>query len=319
MRRGKKMKPFKTVPCKLRHQTVPENIGDIIYGRRYTYDFANDSVPEWYENSNRPEHLFDYHYHEFMEILVVHSGKMRIISDFGKFTLKEGEILIVNCNEVHAGFFYAPEVSVDYTFLHINLELVSDLLSASIKGKVEKLLMGTAKAKNHINEKTVGYDALMDTVIRAQERYAGENNELSPLMQLAGAIEIISELERFNIIYSTKKNIRMKDKDFSVHVLNYIQSNSAKKITTQTASRFFMYDECQFCRLFKKHFAVSFTDFLNSYRIRMACCYNISDKSMTIDDIAKSVGYDNYSYFCRNFKKYIGKSPKEFFFENTDD
>ena len=227
------MKPFKTVPCKLRHQTVPENIGDIIYGRRYTYDFANDSVPEWYENSNRPEHLFDYHYHEFMEILVVHSGKMRIISDFGKFTLKEGEILIVNCNEVHAGFFYAPEVSVDYTFLHINLELVSDLLSASIKGKVEKLLMGTAKAKNHINEKTVGYDALMDTVIRAQERYAGENNELSPLMQLAGAIEIISELERFNIIYSTKKNIRMKDKDFSVHVLNYIQSNYEKKITTQ--------------------------------------------------------------------------------------
>ncbi|MBQ8758106.1 MAG: AraC family transcriptional regulator [Clostridia bacterium] len=26
--------------------------------------------------------------------------------------------------------------------------------------------------------------------------------------------------------------------------------------------------------------------------------------------------FDNYSYFCRNFKKYMGKSPKEFFFNN---
>lgn len=313
------MKPFKTIPCKLRHQTTPENIGDIIYGRRYTYDFGSGCVPEWYENSNRPEHLFDYHYHEFIEILIVHSGKMRIVADFGKFTLKMGEILIINCNEVHAGFFYGPEENVDYTFLHINLEFVLDFLSASVKGKFEKLLMGTAKAKNHINEKTAGYDVLMDTVLRAQDRYAGENKELSHLIQLAGAIEILSVLDDFNIIYATKKNTRMKEKDFSIHVLNYIQSNYTKKITTQTVSRFFAYDESQFCRLFKKHFAVSFTHFLNSYRIKMACCYNISDKSMTIDDIAKSVGYDSYSYFCRNFKKYIGKSPKEFFFENTDD
>lgn len=308
-------------PTILRHEPVPKlgfkNINeDTLCSERFIYDFDNNSFPAWYIRSNYPNYMFDYHYHEHIEIILLNEGKIKISSDFGKFTLKAGEILVANRNEVHSGFFYDNIKSlVDYTVVTINIRSLANQPNPTVNKIFKNLIVGKMKVKNHIMPNTDGYDELREVIFRTGEYY---RKQMSAFLQIGLAMEIFAAMEDCGVIYTTKIEAKTKDKDFSVHVLNYVQSNYKDKITTKTASSFFAYDEAQFCRIFKKHFNMTFIGFLNFYRIKMACCYSISDKSITIEDIAKEVGYDNYSYFCRNFKKHTGKTPKEFFHNSVD-
>lgn len=302
---------------KLRHELEVSGL-DILHVLKYRYDFDNNIFPEWYVYYNYPNHMFDYHYHEALEIIFLKEGRIKVIGDFGTFILKKGDILIANCNEVHSGFFEKMSKElVDYTAVLIDVRRLFDLSTHTAKDMLKKLLMRNIAAKNHITSSMDGHEDLKSIIQRVEKYYDSGNLLDSELLKTGLATELLAVMELSGIFYKTKTDPKTKDKDFSAHVLNYVQANYKEKISTKTASSFFAYDEAQFCRLFKKHFNMTFIEFVNFYRIKIACCHNISDKSATIEHVSKSVGYDNYSYFCRNFKKYVGISPKEFFFNNN--
>ena len=159
---------------------------------------------------------------------------------------------------------------------------------------------------------------ISSTINRIVESYEDKDRRDVLLLQLAWAMQMLGEIEYYGLINKVKDDFSIKGKDFAKEVLYYIRTNYKKKITTKTASKNFSYEESQFCRLFKKHFNTTFIEFLNAYRIKMACCYDAKDESIVMEDIAKNVGFDNYSYFWRTFKKHTGKSPKEFFCVDND-
>lgn len=61
-------------------------------------------------------------------------------------------------------------------------------------------------------------------------------------------------------------------------------------------------------RLFRRDLGVTPTEYLNKYRIEMACDY-LSHRGMKVGDVAALVGFDDPFYFSRVFKKYTGQSP----------
>ncbi|MCE7061848.1 AraC family transcriptional regulator [Dyadobacter sp. CY343] len=69
--------------------------------------------------------------------------------------------------------------------------------------------------------------------------------------------------------------------------------------------------EAAFCRYFKARANKTFIDFVNEIRIGHACKLLLEDK-WTIAQIAYDSGFDSLSNFNRNFKKYIGHTPREY-------
>ena len=65
-----------------------------------------------------------------------------------------------------------------------------------------------------------------------------------------------------------------------------------------------------FCRYFKKNTKMTFTDFVNQYRINQAKNYLLQDK--TISETCFAVGFESLSYFNKLFKKIEGENPSEF-------
>lgn len=63
-----------------------------------------------------------------------------------------------------------------------------------------------------------------------------------------------------------------------------------------------------FATVFKKATGKTFTDYYNEKKMLIARSYLLSGK-LTPEQIAKHLGYDNYNYFSRLFKKYFGMSP----------
>lgn len=63
--------------------------------------------------------------------------------------------------------------------------------------------------------------------------------------------------------------------------------------------------------LFRKHVGKRFTEVITSVRMKKAEELLLSGDD-SIMDIARTVGYDNISYFCTVFKKHFGVSPAEY-------
>ncbi|TDE11644.1 AraC family transcriptional regulator [Dyadobacter psychrotolerans] len=69
--------------------------------------------------------------------------------------------------------------------------------------------------------------------------------------------------------------------------------------------------EAAFCRYFKARSNKTFIDFVNEIRIGHACKLLLEDQ-WTIAQIAYDSGFDSLSNFNRNFKRYIGHTPREY-------
>ena len=69
-------------------------------------------------------------------------------------------------------------------------------------------------------------------------------------------------------------------------------------------------DKSYLWKVFKKYLDISPTEYINILRLERACEL-ILDGNMSLTKIAYEVGYNNYSYFARQFKKRYGFSPTE--------
>jgi len=67
-------------------------------------------------------------------------------------------------------------------------------------------------------------------------------------------------------------------------------------------------------QLINKHYSMSYTEYINSFRIKEACLLiqNNTNKSFTIDHLYSKLGYKSKSTFYAAFKKQTGVTPAEY-------
>ena len=69
-----------------------------------------------------------------------------------------------------------------------------------------------------------------------------------------------------------------------------------------------MYSQGYACRMFKKYFGVSMSDYFNEQKVIYAQTL-ISSTDMTIEKICETIGFNSLSYFYRLYKKHTGTTP----------
>ena len=94
-------------------------------------------------------------------------------------------------------------------------------------------------------------------------------------------------------------------------VIDYIHSHIHEQIyIADLAERVFL-NEQYLARMFKKAKGVSILEYITRERLKLAQELLLST-DYPINRVADSVGYDNYSYFARIFKRETGVTPQEF-------
>ena len=105
---------------------------------------------------------------------------------------------------------------------------------------------------------------------------------------------------------SAAKNIeRLKS------VIKYVELHYSSPMTIAQMAELAGFSESHFMKYFKNTMAVTFTSYLNSYRLTMAGRLLLQSDD-TILSIATEVGFDNLSYFNRAFKKQYGMTPSAY-------
>lgn len=91
----------------------------------------------------------------------------------------------------------------------------------------------------------------------------------------------------------------------------FIEKNYSRKISIQEISNSINLDRSYFGSIFKDYFKISPQEFLIHFRFKKACDL-MKNKSLSISDISRSVGYDDPLLFSKLFKKFMGLSPKKY-------
>ncbi len=93
--------------------------------------------------------------------------------------------------------------------------------------------------------------------------------------------------------------------------VDFIERNYYQKISVENIAQFLGINRSYFSHLFHKEIGVSVQEYLIGFRMEKAKEYLISSAYL-VEEIAQSVGYQNYNTFSKSFRKLTGYSPTEY-------
>lgn len=103
--------------------------------------------------------------------------------------------------------------------------------------------------------------------------------------------------------YSCKENVG--------EIQFYLCEHMKEELSLGAVAERFHFSEPYFCALFKKGTGMSVIHFIQHIRIHYGA-YLIRHSGKKHQEISEDVGFGNYSYFGKLFKKYIGQTPEAY-------
>ena len=104
---------------------------------------------------------------------------------------------------------------------------------------------------------------------------------------------------------------RVSDTSYVKAAIEFISSNYSYPISIDDVARYVGISRSHLFRQFQIHYHISPKEYLTECRINHACNL-LKHSSLSITEIANSVGYDNSLYFSKAFHKIKGTSPSEY-------
>lgn len=95
-------------------------------------------------------------------------------------------------------------------------------------------------------------------------------------------------------------------------VFNFIEENYWKQISLEEMSKTINITPQHLCLLFKNIMEMRPFEYLNNVRVNKSKDLMIKNHDMEVNEVAKSVGFSNTSYYCSVFKAMEGISPGSF-------
>lgn len=262
-----------------------------------------------HNNSPISEFKWEYHYHPEIELVCVISGSGTRHVGYHKSNYTNGDLVLIGSNIPHSGFglnSVDPHEEIVLQFreeiLHfpqqeVETRAVKDLLERSKYGilystATKKLLMPKLK-KLLESEGYKRYLLLLEILFKLSlcDEYELLNKEIMP----------------YTIISKNKTRLE--------NIFTYVEHHYDKEINIEDVAKLANLTLPAFCNFFKKATQITFTEFVNRYRINKACLLMTQDK--TISECSYSCGFNNVTYFNRMFKKYTNKTPSEFIRSNS--
>ena len=245
------------------------------------------------------------HWHNDMEIIYIKKGQGQVTLDLFPVPVKEGDIVVVPPGQLHA-----IEQREDFSMEYENIIFRLDMLMASqgdacTEKFFQPLVQGQLLFPNYFPRDSSLYPALA--------RCLNTMDEICKTFSQGYQLAIKGQL--FSLFYtlfssSSSPPPRRKHKslDRLKDILKYVETGYSEKISIEDAAGICGFSQSHFMKFFKSSMGISFTDYLNDYRLTMAARLLISS-SDSVASIAAETGFENLSSFHRVFKRKYGCTP----------
>jgi AraC-like DNA-binding protein/ligand-binding sensor protein len=134
-----------------------------------------------------------------------------------------------------------------------------------------------------------------------------------PDAQLQGAVQLLHLLGQHfsDSVVHRRLSQRRAEPLAVVRAKSFAQDHYSEAVKAHNAAQATHLSLPHFCRVFKTSTGMTFTEFLNRWRVQKARQF-LEDWSLRITDIAFAAGFQSLPHFDRTFKRYTGQTPKAF-------
>lgn len=116
------------------------------------------------------------------------------------------------------------------------------------------------------------------------------------------------------MIFEDKFNDKVNSKNFNPYIrksIEYIHLNYSQDISISSICDYLEINKSYFCSLFKKCTGITFSSFLNRFRIEKSKELLLKS-DLSLMNIAIAVGFNNQNYYSIVFKKYTNLTPSNY-------
>ena len=253
----------------------------------------------------RLRNSFFWHYHPEYELVYVEAvtGIRHVGQHISSYT--ESDLVLIGSNVPHLNFDYGVKTEYHQIVVQLKENFMGDAFRETpefsrIQQLFEKAYLGLSfygKTKKIVAEK------------------------MTAMQQLPHFDQLLNLLEIFEILASSKEVTELNDKDTTIKlffddkirmgaVYKYIHAKYDKNPDVNDVAASVHLSTSAFCRYFKKQTRMTFTDFVNQYRITQAKTLLLKGSSVT--EVCYEVGFQSLSYFNKLFQKLTGENPSAF-------
>jgi len=275
-----------------KYERIEPGFGTSVVVKQFTEPGQNKS-PLW-------------HMHPEMEIVYVNGGSgKRYIGNHQSY-YNEGDLILIGPNLPHYGFTDRLTNNRSETIIQMRQDFLgSELYSApemhDIGRMIEKSKQGivfTGKTKDEVGSKI---ESLPDK---------------KPFERIIALLEVFYELSQskeYEILNASKASIEIEPQDRARinKIYNYVKENFDQSITLNEVSDLVSMTKPAFCRYFKRLSSKTFTTFVNEYRLVHASKL-LAETDIPVTEVCYECGFNNFSHFNKQFKKFTGKSASAY-------
>jgi AraC-like DNA-binding protein len=249
--------------------------------------------------------FFFWHYHPEYEIVYIEGadGTRHVGEHISRF--EGSDLVLIGPFIPHLNFDYGIKTPYKKYVLHIKEDFLdkvfpqmpelSDIKTLFEQARKGIYFSGASKAEigealkkifelTHF-EQFMAILKLLQMMANAAEKYTLHANPVGQHYNL-------KEQQRLKVVYA------------------YIETHYQEKMDIIDMAKLTHLTHAAFCRYFKKMTLMTFTEFVNQYRVNQAKKLLLLDNNVT--EVCFQCGFESLSYFNRVFKKVTGLNPKQF-------
>lgn len=108
-----------------------------------------------------------------------------------------------------------------------------------------------------------------------------------------------------------KQIVSEKEQKIDIQISNYINANAEGDLSVQKLCSVFHLSNNELYSIFKEYFMSTPAEYIKNRRLNIACDMLIKS-DLAVSTICKKVGFFDYNYFSKIFKKQFGISPTKY-------
>ncbi|GAA4455213.1 AraC family transcriptional regulator [Nibrella saemangeumensis] len=249
--------------------------------------------------------FFFWHFHPEYELVYIEAGEgtRHVGEHMSRF--QESDLVLIGPYIPHLNFDYGIKTDYEQFVLQMREDFLSGAFNnipelASIHKLFEKARHGVYFSGD--TRQAIGPRLKRLHMLQPYEQFIEILNIFQELATSPG--QGLLHSRPVEQLYSQKEQQRLK------RVYAFIEAHYQDAISVDQMAELTHLTKAAFCRYFKKMTLMTFTEFLNQYRISQAKRLLLLDKTVT--EVCFDCGFESLSYFNRTFKKVAGENPLHF-------
>lgn len=255
---------------------------------------------------------FPQHNHDYIEIMYVCEGEItHIVNDTDRVVLRKGELLFLN---QHARHEILPasrgDIGVNFMVMPEFFDTALGMLDGenALREFLVSALRTDSSAAQYLHFKVadvVPVQNLVENLVWSVVHTQGNRRKINETTMGLLFLQLLNCTERIE-----QSSVNAYDRALTMAVLRYIEERYRDASLTELAETLHQ-SIYKLSRHIKHSTGSTFKELLQAKRFHKASELLCSTQ-LPVSDIILAVGYDNSSYFHRQFQQKYGVSPKEY-------